>query len=57
MSVRREVFEVFGERYPLMDVLDWTRIIRDYTGMVREANREKDIITGKAADGADFKQP
>ena len=46
----REVFEVFGERYPLMDVLDWTRIIRDYTVMVREANREKDTITGMAAD-------
>ena len=30
---------------------------RDYTGMVREANREKDIITGMAADSADFKQP
>ena len=53
----REVFEVFGDRYPLMDILDWTRIIRDYTGMVREANREKDTISGMAADGADFKQP
>ena len=57
LDLQREVMEVYGNRYPDMKVIDWGRIIRDYTGMVREANREKDTITGMAADSADFKQP
>ena len=33
----REVMEVYGERYPDMRIIDWQRIIADYTPMVRQA--------------------
>lgn len=30
----------FGERYPAMKLMDWKRIIEDYTPMVREAAKQ-----------------
>ena len=41
-ELQREVMELFGERYPGMSMMDWQRIIRDYTFMAREASRPKD---------------
>ena len=29
--------EVYGERYPDMRIIDWQRVIADYTPLVREA--------------------
>ena len=39
-ELQREVMEVFGERYPDMRIIDWRRIIADYTPMVREAAKK-----------------
>jgi len=36
-ELQREVMEVYGERYPDMRIIDWQRIIADYTPMVRQA--------------------
>ena len=36
-ELQREVMEVYGERYPDMRIIDWQRVIADYTPMVREA--------------------
>ena len=41
-EIQREVMELFGERYPEMSMIDWQRIIKEYTPMVREASRPKD---------------
>lgn len=43
MQLQREVMEVFGERYPDMMPNDWRHIIEDYTPMVREASKAKEI--------------
>ena len=39
-ELQREVMEVYGERYPDMHIIDWQRIITDYTPMVREAAKK-----------------
>ncbi|MBQ6801172.1 MAG: hypothetical protein IJP08_08725, partial [Bacteroidaceae bacterium] len=51
-ELQREVMELFGERYPGMSMIDWQRIIRDYTFMAREASRPKDYQSniGMAAE-------
>jgi len=30
----------FGERYPAMKLMDWKRIIEEYTPMIREAAKQ-----------------
>ena len=42
-QLQREVMEEYGERYPAMSILDWQKIIKDYTFMVRDASRPKDF--------------
>jgi len=39
-ELQREVMEVYGERYPDMRIIDWQRVIADYTPMVREAAKK-----------------
>jgi hypothetical protein len=39
-ELQREIMEVFGERYPDMKIMDWKRIIGEYTPMVREAAQQ-----------------
>ena len=39
-ELQREVMEVYGERYPDMHIIDWQRVIADYTPMVREAAKK-----------------
>ena len=41
-ELQREVMELYGERYPAMSIIDWGRIIREYTFMTRDACRPKD---------------
>ena len=36
-ELQREVMDVYGERYPDMRIIDWQRVIADYTPMLREA--------------------
>lgn len=43
-ELQREVMEVYGHRYPDMKILDWERIIRDYTPLVREAAKRPNVI-------------
>ena len=53
-ELQREVMEAYGERYPLMTLLDWARVIREFSDMSREAAREKaDDTMGLAADSSD----
>ena len=40
LELQREVMEVFGERYPGMRIIDWRKIIIDYTPLVREAAKK-----------------
>lgn len=51
-ELQREIMELFGERYPGMSMMDWQRIIKDYTFMARDASRPKDFRNniGMAAD-------
>ena len=42
-NLQREVMEVFGERYGGMTPKDWAHIIREYTPMVREASKAKEM--------------
>ena len=39
-ELQREVMEVYGERYPDMRIIDWQRVIADYTPMVREVAKK-----------------
>ena len=39
-ELQREAMEVFGERYPDMKIMDWKRIIEEYTPMVRKAAKQ-----------------
>ena len=39
-ELQREVMEVYGERYPDMRIIDWQRVIADYTPLVREAAKQ-----------------
>ena len=39
-ELQREVMEVYAERYPDMRIIDWQRVIADYTPMVREAAKQ-----------------
>ena len=39
-ELQREAMEVFGERYPDMGIMDWKRIIEDFTPLVRSAAKE-----------------
>ena len=39
-ELQREVIEIYGERYPDMRIIDWQRVIADYTPMVREAAKK-----------------
>ena len=39
-DIQVEVMKMYAERYPDMQILDWMRIIRDYTPMVREAAKQ-----------------
>ena len=41
-ELQREVMELYGERYPAMSIIDWGRIIREYTFMTRDACRLKE---------------
>ena len=41
-ELQREVMEVYGERYTDMKLIDWQRIIADYTPMVRDAAKKAD---------------
>ena len=45
-ELQREAMELFGHRYPDMRIIDWQRIIADYTPLVREAakRRSADVI-------------
>ena len=36
-ELQREVMEEYSERYPDMRIIDWQRVIANYTPMVREA--------------------
>jgi type I restriction enzyme R subunit len=42
-DLQREVMELFGERYGDMTPKDWAHIIHNYTSMVREANKAREI--------------
>lgn len=42
-ELQREVIELYGERYPNMTLNDWRHLIEDYTPMVREAVKTKEI--------------
>ena len=42
-ELQREVMEAFGERYPDMSLNDWRHIIEDYTPMIRNANKAREI--------------
>lgn len=35
-----EVMREYGERYPTMHILDWMRVVREYTPLVREAAKK-----------------
>ena len=39
-DIQVEVMNMFGEKYPEMHILDWRKIIADYTPMVREAAKK-----------------
>ena len=39
-ELQREVMEVYGERYPDMRIIDWQRVIADYTPLVRETAKQ-----------------
>ena len=39
-DIQVEVMKAYAERYPDMQILDWMRIIRDYTPMIREAAKQ-----------------
>jgi hypothetical protein len=43
LQLQREVIEMFGEKYSGMKPIDWAHIIHDYTLMIREANKAKEI--------------
>ena len=43
LQLQQEVIELFGERYPDMKQNDWRHIIEDYTPMVRNANKAREI--------------
>ena len=43
LQLQREVIELFGERYPDMKQNDWRHIIEDYTPMIRNANKAREI--------------
>ena len=43
LQLQREVIEIFGDRYPGMTMNDWRHIIEDYTPMVRNANKAREI--------------
>lgn len=43
LQLQREVIEMFGDRYPEMTLNDWRHIIEDYTPMVRNANKAREI--------------
>lgn len=40
-ELRREVIELYGERYPDMSLNDWRHVVEAYTPMVREASKTK----------------
>jgi type I restriction enzyme R subunit len=53
-DLQREVIELYGERYPDMALNDWRHIIEDYTPMIRNANKAREIplhVTKMAAEG------
>ena len=39
-DLQQEAMTQFGERYPAMKLMDWKRIIEDYTPMIREAAKQ-----------------
>jgi hypothetical protein len=39
-ELQREAMESFGTRYPDMGIMDWKRIIEDYTPLVRQAAKQ-----------------
>ena len=43
LQLQREVIEVFGERYPGMTANDWRHIIEDYTPMIRNASKAREV--------------
>ena len=43
-ELQHEVMEQYGERYPDMKIMDWARIVADYTPMVREAFQPKSKV-------------
>ncbi len=47
-DLQREAMEMFGERYPDMTIMEWKRIIEEYTPMVRKASEQtaKEIEMG-----------
>ncbi len=54
LQLQREVVELFGRRYPDMSLNDWRHIIEDYTPMIRNANKAREIplhVTKMAAEG------
>ena len=59
LQLQREVIEVFGERYGGMTPNDWHHIIEDYTPMIREASKAKEIPLdfSKAADEREDRYP
>lgn len=60
-DIQVEVMKAYAERYPDMQILDWMRIVRDYTPMVREAAKQPTHIVqmqqqkqyGMVAEGED----
>mgnify|MGYP003289752318 CR=1 FL=1 len=50
-DLQLEVMTLFGERYYGMSIMDWQRIIKAYTPMIREASRIKEAQNyGMAAE-------
>ena len=39
-DLQQEAMTQFGERYPAMKLMDWKRIIEEYTPMIREAAKQ-----------------
>ena len=57
LQLQREVIEVFGERYPGMSVNDWRHIIEDYTPMIRNASKAREVSLQEYKMAAEDEDP
>ena len=57
LQLQREVIENFGRRYPGMTVNDWRHIIEDYTPMIRNASKAKEVSLQEYKMAAEDEDP